>query len=111
MIMVIGFALFILTKHNYSFLSTDEIHLYWSHRKMEKAHIEYFQQMTKRGFKASQIYRVLTNKTSGSLTFGFTQRDVYNNLAKADRMILEGGYAKHWIDTFEDISRKENDIF
>jgi len=38
----------------------------------------------------------------GFPTLGFTQRDVYNNLAKQDRRILEGDDSKHLIDTFED---------
>ena len=58
--------------------------------------------MRKSSLKASQIYCVLKNETLGSAAHGFTQRDVYNNLVKEDRMVLEDGNIKHLEDTFED---------
>ena len=67
--------------------------------------------MKKSGLKASQINHVLKNGMLGSPALGFTQRHVYNNLVMEDRGILEGGDAKHLVDTFEDKVQKENDFF
>jgi len=45
------------------------------------------------------------------LALGFTQRGIYNNLGKEDKTILEGGEAKHLVDTFKDRAWKENNYF
>ena len=37
----------------------------------------------------------------GSSALGFIEREVYNNLAKEDIRILEGGDAKHLGNAFE----------
>ena len=80
--------------------------------RWKNPHIEYFPKMRKSSLKASQIiYCVLKNETLGSPALGFTQRAVYDNLAKEDKRILKGGGAKYLVITFEDRAQKESDFF
>ena len=48
--------------HNHELLLEDELHKLRSHKKVEKAHVEFFQKMRRNGIKVLHAYRLLRNE-------------------------------------------------
>jgi len=48
--------------HNHELLLEDEVHKLRSHKKLEEAHVDYFQKMRRNDMKVSHAYQLLRNE-------------------------------------------------
>ena len=76
--------------HNHELLLEDEVHKLRSHKKVEKAHVNYFQKIRRNGMKVSDAYRLPRNEAEGSPSLGFSERDTYNSVANEVKGTLDG---------------------
>ena len=67
--------------HNHELLLEDDVHELRSHKKIEKAHVDFFQKMRKNGMKVFCAYLLLTNEGRRSPSLEFGERDAYNSVA------------------------------
>jgi len=81
--------------HNHELLLVDEIYKLRSHKKVEKAHIEFLQKMRRNGMKVFHAYRLLRNGAGGSPILGFSERDAYDSVANKVKITLDRGDANH----------------
>ena len=63
------------------------------HRFMSEANIGHMINMKKGGISVGQIYRALANQAGGYEYLSFTQRDMYNKIAKQRRQLPSDAYA------------------
>ena len=97
--------------HNHELLLEDEVHKLRSHKKVEKAHVDYFQKMRRNGMKVLHAYRLLRNEAGGSPSLGFSERDAYNSVANEVKRTLDGGDANHLMCVLEARCGNEQDFF
>jgi len=97
--------------HNHEMLLEDKVHKLRSHKKVEKAHVDYFQKMRRNGMKVSHAYRLLRNEAGGSPSLGLSERDAYNNVANEVKRTLDGGDANHLMCVLEARCGNEQDFF
>ena len=71
--------------HNHELLLEDEVHKLRSHKKVEKAHVDFFQKMRINGMKVLHAYRLQRNEIGGSPILGFSERDACNSVEMKSR--------------------------
>ncbi|XP_016200038.1 protein FAR1-RELATED SEQUENCE 5-like isoform X3 [Arachis ipaensis] len=80
-------------EHNHPLLDPRLTGLLPGHRFMSEADIGHMVNMKKGGISVGQIYRALENQAGGYEYLSFTQRDMYNKIAKQRRQLPNDAYA------------------
>ncbi|XP_052113735.1 protein FAR1-RELATED SEQUENCE 5-like [Arachis duranensis] len=80
-------------EHNHPLLDPRLTGLLPGHRFMSEADIGHMVNMKKGGISVGQIYRALANQAGGYEYLSFTQRDMYNKIAKQRRQLPGDAYA------------------
>ncbi|KAL4337819.1 hypothetical protein AHAS_Ahas12G0148300 [Arachis hypogaea] len=87
------FIFYFSDEHNHPLLDPRLTGLLRGHRFMSEADIGYMINMKKGGISVGQIYRALANQAGGYEYLSFTQRDMYNKIAKQMRQLPGDAYA------------------
>ncbi|XP_020985716.2 putative protein FAR1-RELATED SEQUENCE 10 [Arachis duranensis] len=87
------FISYFSNEHSHLLLDPRLTGLLCGHRFMSEADIGHMINMKKGGISVGQIYRALANQAGGYEYLSFTQKNMYNKIAKQRRQLLGNAYA------------------
>lgn len=77
--------------HNHEMVPRDKMHLIPSHRGVSDAEVDTVSKMKESGIGVAKAYRLLSKEAGGDQNMNFTERDLYNALARHKANQSAGG--------------------